>query len=187
MSGRVRRYFFSFLPMAMALGLPIAIMLVVGFTFALRSPAALPLGVAAGTLYGAGIAWMLAWMASRRRVLSRPQEAKGLCYWRYLDLEAPCAPVFTACADALRAICKGAPILEDPARGVLISETRPNLLTWGCEVSFWIEARSQTRTRVQVLSRPVVPINVSEFGANLRIVNRAAEMLRTRFTVIAEG
>ncbi|HEX8600371.1 MAG TPA: hypothetical protein VF952_17865 [Chloroflexia bacterium] len=186
MSGNVRRYFFTFFPLSVLIALPMAFSFSILATIALGVPLGVPVGIALAALYGAGFTWLLAWIASRRRALARPQEAKGLCHWRYLDLAAPYPAALRACADILRSICK-TETTQDPARGVLVAETRANLQSWGSEISFWIDSLDQNYTRVQVLSRPVVPINRFDFGANQRHVNRAIEMLRTRFSVIAEG
>ena len=187
MSGRVRRYFFSFLPITIILAIAVGFSFCVASVLSFGFPVGLLPGIAITALYWAGMTWMLAWMASRRRVLARPQDAKGLHGWRYLDLAAPYSVVFSGCADILRAFCKTEPTVQDFAKGLSFGETRPSIWSWGSEISLWIEPLGETYTRVQVLSRPLVPINVADFGANERNFNRVVEMLRKRFTVVAEG
>lgn len=187
MSGRARRYFRAFLPITIILAL------VVGFSFCIASvlsfgfPMGLLLGIAITALYWAGITWMLAWMASRRRVLARPQDAKGLHGWRYLDLATPYSVVFNGCADILRTFCKSELTVQDSAKGLLFGETRANIWGWGTEIGIWVESFGENYTRVQVVVRPVVPVNVIDFGGHLRTLQRVVLLLRTRFRVVAEG
>jgi hypothetical protein len=187
MRGTVRHYFFSFLPLMVLTGLVPLVVLAIGLLLSTRGPVGVLLGFVFGTLYAAGMAWFLAWTASRRSVLAHPQEAKGLYRWRYVDLAAPYQAVFDACDDTLRALPRAEPTLQDPSRGFLIAETRASLLSWGSEISLWVEALGETYTRVQVLSRPVIPSNIFDFGANERNVNRVVEVLRTRFALVREG
>ncbi|HEY0070020.1 MAG TPA: hypothetical protein VGE04_08650 [Chloroflexia bacterium] len=187
MSGRARRYFFAFLPFVALIALPLGFGCAIGTTREFGAPLGLLLAFLAAALYAGGFAGFLTWLASRRRVLARPQEVRGLHALRYLDLAAPQPIVFSECAGILRSVCKASPVMQDLAKGLLSCELRPNFWTWGTEISLWVEPLGDAYTRVQLLSRPIVPTNVIDFGASRRNVNLVVEMLRGRFTVVAEG
>jgi hypothetical protein len=162
-------------------------MFAVGRALTSNFPQALLTGIAFWILFAAFFAGLTAFVASWRRPLVRPQNAPGLRKWRYLDFAAPYQVVFNACADIMHAFCKTEPVVRDFQSGVLSGETRPSIWSWGSEISLWVEALGESHTRVQVLSRPIVPTNVADFGANERNFNRVVEMLRIRLTVVAEG
>ena len=61
------------------------------------------------------------------------------------------------------------------------------LVNMGSEISIWLEPLDEHLTRVQILSRPLVPFNIIDYGSNRRYVNRVVELFRTHHAIVAEG
>jgi hypothetical protein len=188
----MKRYFFSYLRVTWLFGLVIWIPYSLIYLLVHRptpDPIFAPIVslMIWWTLISVAGAFVLAWFASHRKPLENLQLATGLFSRRYLDVNAPSNAVFDECLAALRNQARAKPIAQDRNRGILVGETKYSWTTWGCEINLRVEPLGEDATRVQVLSRPIVRINVIDFGTNRRNVDRLVDALKLRFPVLTEG
>lgn len=129
----------------------------------------------------------LSWMASHRRAITDFRTVVGASAWKYADLSGQYEDVFRAARGVLETLCSPGSVGEYGIPGTLVGETRATLLTWGSEILVLIERLDPGVTRVQVLSRPVVPVNFIDFGSNKRLVATFLDRLLPGFGLLAGG
>jgi hypothetical protein len=129
----------------------------------------------------------LSWMASHRRPITDFQRIIGIHAWKYADLSGKYEDVLSTSRGVLERLCVPGSVGEYGIPGTLVGETRATLLTWGSEILVLVERLDPGVTRVQVLSRPVVPVNFIDFGANKRLVAAFLDKLLPGFALLAEG
>jgi hypothetical protein len=138
-------------------------------------------GVTLALLYSLGMAWSLSWLASRRKPIASFQEVIGSGAWRYADLSGQYEEVARSVEDLLRTMCTAGSVGEYGIPGMLVGEIKATFWTWGSELLGLVERLDPAVTRVQVLSRPLVPMNVFDFGANKRLAARFINGMRRRY------
>ncbi|MEO8289086.1 MAG: hypothetical protein ABI670_21965 [Chloroflexota bacterium] len=142
------------------------------------------IGFGLGILYALGMAMFFGWLASMRKLLTSFQDAKGLHSWSYLDVTGSYNELYRLCAESLAAICMQDSVREYGRAGLLVGETKCNLISWGSEVFLLVEYLGPNATRVQVFSRPLIPTNFIDFGSNKRIVSDLAGKLSAHYTAL---
>ena len=138
-------------------------------------------------LFSIGEAWFISWLASRRKPVTIFEQVVGAKSWKYADLSGQYDDVVRSVEDMLRSMCTARSVEAYGIPGVLAGETKPNFWTWCVELLVLVERMDPAVTRVQVLSRPLVPTNVFDFGANKRLAARFIDGMRCRYADLSAG
>jgi hypothetical protein len=128
--------------------------------------------------------WDIPRQISRRKPLTSFQQVVGLENWKYADLHGRYDDVVSSVKDLLRSMCIAESVGPYGMPGVLAGETKPTFWGWGSELLVLVESLDPTVTRVQVLSRPLLPSAV-DFGKNKRLAEKVIEGLTTHYTDVS--
>ncbi|MBF6613873.1 MAG: hypothetical protein IVW55_12165 [Chloroflexi bacterium] len=140
-----------------------------------------------GLILGIGLSWLQAWQMSQHKPLTHLQDATGTFAWRYVDLQAPYDNVFDECTSMVQATCIDKSVAFDRNKGILVGYTHPTRWAWPMEINLRVEPVTETATRVQILSRPMMGLAIAGLGANRRLADNAVGALKALHPALAEG
>jgi hypothetical protein len=135
-------------------------------------------------LLGVGLAWQTSWLMSRRKPLTSFQQVVGAENWKYADLHGRYDDVVRSVEDLLRSMCIAGSVGPYGIPGVLVGETKATFWGWGSELLVLVESMDPIVTRVQVLSRHLLPSAV-DFGKNKRLTTAFIEGLTAHYTDVS--
>jgi hypothetical protein len=136
-------------------------------------------------LLGVGLACQTSWLMSRRKPLTIFQQVVGAENWKYADLHGRYDDVVRSVEDLLRSMCIAGSVGPYGIPGVLAGETKPTFWSWGSELLVLVESMDPTVTRVQVLSRQLMP-SAFDFGKkNKRLAIQFIDGLSAHYTDVS--
>lgn len=135
------------------------------------------LGLLAGAAYSACFATATAYVQGRsvRRITGKsPTDATlDVVQKRAFLMSMPRDMAFEACVGVLGHIPGCSVISADPTSGVIVARTLPTYKTLGNTITVRMSRTSETETAVHLVSRPVVPGTLFDYGSSLALIEQA--------------
>ena len=130
--------------------------------------------------------WYITRQISRRKPLISFEQVVGAESWKYADLHGRYGDVVRSVEDLLRSMCIAGSVGPYGIPGVLAGETKPTFWDWGSELLVLVESMDPTVTRVQVLSRPLLPSEMDLWNKkNKRLAEKVIEGLTASYTDVS--
>jgi hypothetical protein len=137
---------------------------------------AMLLGLLAGAAYSACFATATAYVQGRsvRRITGKsPTDATlDVVQKRAFLMSMPRDMAFEACVGVLGHIPGCSVISADPTSGVIVARSLPSYKTLGNTLTVRMSRSSERETAVHVVSRPIVPGTLFDYGSSLALVEQ---------------
>ena len=136
-------------------------------------------------LLGVGLACQTSWLMSRRKPLTSFQQVVGAENWKYADLNGRYDNVVRSVEDLLRSMCIAGSVGPYGIPGMLAGETKAAFWNSGSEILVLVESMDPVVTRVQVLSRPLMPSEVDLWKKNKQLAVKVIEGLTASYADVS--
>lgn len=169
-----------YLKLFLAFGVPFGIGMGAAISFLVGLPVGLLSGLLTG-LFGGGLFSIIMGYLHTRSVRRMPygehEGAMGVRHLRRVEVRLPYDRAFDLCLSSVGAVRKGGIRVKDRSLGTIEAKAGMTWKSWGEVISFNLRRIDETRTLVEVSSKPVLPTTLVDLGKNLENVEGIAGTL----------